>query len=337
MVLADLGADVVRVDRPGVTAADPGTRDQVLRNRRAILEIDVKQPGGVHRVLGLVDSADVLMEGFRPGTTERLGLGPDLCRERNQGLVYARMTGWGQTGPLSARAGHDINYISVTGALHAIGRPEQAPVPPMNLVGDFGGGSMLLVIGVLSALLERQLSGEGQVVDAAMVDGAGVLLTPMFSLRGLGQWSDDRGVNLVDGGAPFYDTYRCSDGRYVAVGALEPQFYAELLRGIGLDDQPLPDQLDRSGWPVLRRAFAERFATRSRDEWAEAFAGVDACVTPVLTAAEAPRHPHARARAGHLVVDGIEQPAPAPRFSRTPLQAPLPPPVPRSSDVPVSG
>jgi len=254
-----------------------------------------------------------------------MGVGPEPCLARNPRLVYGRMTGWGQEGPLSPRAGHDINYISLTGALHAIGRADERPVVPLNLVGDYGGGSMVLVVGILAALVERTSSGLGQVIDAAMVDGASLLLQPTFALRAMRQWSDDRGANLIDGAAPFYDTYTCGDGRHVAVGALEPQFYAQLLAGLDLVAADLPDQLDREGWPRLRAVFAARFASCPRDEWARHFQDLDACVTPVLTLAESAAHPHLRARGTHVDVDGVEQPSPAPRFSRTGIATPLPP------------
>ncbi|MCK9878930.1 CoA transferase, partial [Frankia sp. Ag45/Mut15] len=313
MVLADLGADVIRVERPG--AGQP--TDHTLRNRRWI-RVDLKDPAGRTTVLDLLDRADVLLEGYRPGAAERLGLGPEVCLSRNPRLVYGRMTGWGQTGPLADRAGHDINYLSLTGLLHAIGPADRPPVPPLNLVGDFGGGSMLLVCGVLAALWERSVSGVGQVVDAAMVDGASVLAQLMWAFRGMGLWTDDREANTLDGAAPFYSTYTCSDGRYVAVGALEPQFYALLLAGLDLAGETLPGQYDRKGWPVLRARFAGAFASRTRDEWAAVFDGTDACVTPVLTFAEAGSHPHLAARSTIVTIDGVEQAAPAPRFSRTP-------------------
>jgi alpha-methylacyl-CoA racemase len=331
MVLADLGADVVRVERPSgglqVGAAD---RDLVLRNRRSVAA-DVKTPEGLADVLALVERADVLIEVFRPGVAERLGLGPDECLRRRPELVYARMTGWGQDGPWAPRAGHDLNYLGLTGTLHALGRAGGPPVFPTNLVADYGGGSMLVLVGILAALHERARSGRGQVVDAAMVDGVSLLSQPLWSLRAQGSWSDDRGTNLLDGGAPFYDVYSCADGRYVAVGALEPQFYAALLDGLGLADAGLPDQADRGGWPRLREAFAEAFAGRSRDEWAGVFDGTDACVTPVLEPAEAPEHPHLAARGTLVDVDGVVQAAPAPRFSRTPADPPSPP-GPRGGD-----
>ena len=318
MILGDLGADVVRVDRPsgGLQLGSDDVPDPTLRGRRTVAA-DLKDPAGRDTVLRLVEHADVLMEGYRPGVTERLGVGPDDCHARNPRLVYARMTGWGQDGPLATRAGHDINYISLTGALHAIGRPGERPVPPLNLVGDFGGGSMLLVVGILSALWETQRSGQGQVVDAAMVDGSSVLVQMVWGLLAHGGWQDERGVNMLDGHAPFYDTYTCSDGRHVAVGAIEPQFYAQLLQGLGLDAAELPQQFDREHWDATSKRFAEVFATRTRDEWADVFAGTDACVTPVLAFAEVAEHPHLTARSTIVTQDGVDQAAPAPRFSRT--------------------
>jgi alpha-methylacyl-CoA racemase len=278
---------------------------------------DLKTAEGVGLVLDLVERADVLVEWFRPGVAERLGVGPEECLARNPRLVYGRVTGWGQDGPLAERAGHDLNYIGLTGTLAAIGRAGERPVPPLNLVGDFGGGSMLLLVGVLAALVERQTSGRGQVVDAAMVDGTALLSQMLWSLRGQGLWSDDRGHNLLDGGAPFYDTYECADGRYVAVAAIEPQFYGELLRVLGLDGAGLPPQLDSNGWPAVRAAIAEAFARRTRDEWAAAFDGVDACVTPVVELAEVGRQPHLRARGTFAGPAGQERAMPAPRFSRS--------------------
>ncbi|WP_132878477.1 CaiB/BaiF CoA transferase family protein [Tamaricihabitans halophyticus] len=322
MQFADLGADVVRIERPSKGDASPG--DATLRGRRRA-GVNLRDEEGKRLVLDLVERADVLLEGFRPGVTERLGLGPDDCFARNPRLIYGRMTGWGQHGPLAERAGHDINYIAMTGILHAIGRADQRPVPPLNMVGDFGGGSMFLLTGVLAALWERERSGKGQVVDAAMVDGAGVLSQMVWAFRGQGGWSDERGVNLLDGAAPFYDTYECADGRYMAVGSLEPQFYAALLDGLGLADAELPAQGDRDGWPILRKRFTEVFASRTRDEWTAVFEGTDACVAPVLTFAEAPTHPHAAERAGFLEIDGVTQPAPAPRFSRTVPAEPVAP------------
>jgi alpha-methylacyl-CoA racemase len=318
MVLADLGADVVRVGRPsgGLRIGPGGAVDPTLRGRRRV-SANLKEPAGREAVLSLAERADVLLEGLRPGVTERLGVGPEDCRRRNPRLVYGRMTGWGQDGPLAARAGHDINYISLTGALHAIGRAGERPVPPLNLVGDFGGGSMLLVTGVLAALWEAQRSGQGQVVDAAMVDGASLLVQMVWGMLPSGWWADERGANLLDGAAPFYDTYTCADGRFVAVGAIEPQFYRALLDGLGLSAEELPGQLDRSRWPELKARFAGIFATRTRDEWAAVFDGTDACVTPVLAFGEVPGHPHVAARGTVVSRDGVLQAAPAPRFSRT--------------------
>jgi alpha-methylacyl-CoA racemase len=328
MILSDLGADVVRVDRAGQPGGSTRTpADPLSRGRRSV-GINLKDPAGVGLLLRLAEQADVLVEGFRPGVAERLGFGPHVCAERNPRLVYARMTGWGQEGPLALAAGHDIDYIAVSGALHPIGRAGERPVPPLNLVGDFGGGGLLLALGVLAALLERERSGLGQVVDAAMVDGSALLTSFLYGLRASGAWQDERGVNLLDGGAPFYDTYRTADGRYVAVGALEPKFYAELLAGLGLSADDLPGQYDRAGWPVLRQRFAELFATRTRDQWAEAFTGSDACVAPVLSPAEAPDHPHNTARGTFADIGGLVQPAPAPRFGRSPAGPPSPPPRP---------
>ncbi|MCW2912165.1 MAG: Alpha-methylacyl-CoA racemase [Actinomycetia bacterium] len=321
MLLADLGADVVRVQRP---RADGGL-DQRPRGRR-IIDADLKVPVGRAAVLSLVTRADVLIEGFRPGVTERLGLGPADCEAVNPALVYARMTGWGQDGPLASTAGHDINYISITGVLDAIGREGHPPTIPLNLVGDFGGGSMYLVLGVLAALIERQRSGRGQVIDAAIVDGVGSLAHMIWAMRGDGRWSDRRGTNRLDSGAPFYDVYATSDGGYMAVGALEPRFYAEFVTRFGLDPATLPPQQDRAHWPMLRELFARTFASRTRAEWTEVFEGTDACTTPVLSFEEAAGHPHLAARAALIDLDGVTQPAPAPRFSRTPAGTPGAPP-----------
>ncbi len=315
MILGDLGADVVRIERP---SAGPGgvAKDAMLRNRR-IVTADLKSAEGRNLVLELVARADVLIEGYRPGVTERLGLGPEQCAEVNDRLVYARMTGWGQTGPRSQQAGHDINYISLNGILHAIGRVNERPVPPLNLVGDFGGGSMFLLVGILSALWERQISGKGQVIDAAMVDGSSVLIQMMWAMRATGMWSDVRGANMLDGGAPYYDTYECADGRYVAVGAIEPQFYAAMLTGLGLDAAQLPPQNDVSRWPELRAILTDKFASQDRDHWAKVFAESDACVTPVLAFGEVHTEPHIAERHTFYEADGGPQPMPAPRFSRT--------------------
>ncbi|MBS4727094.1 CoA transferase [Mycobacterium sp. SM1] len=322
MILGDLGADVVRVERPG--GGGSAARDAMLRNRRRVA-VDLKASEGREQVLRLVAKADVLIEGYRPGVTERLGLGPEDCAEVNDRLIYARMTGWGQTGPRACQAGHDINYISLNGVLHAIGRTGERPVPPLNLVGDFGGGSMFLLVGILAALWERQSSGKGQVIDAAMIDGSAVLAQMMWAMRAAGMWSDERGTNLLDGGAPYYDTYECADGRYVAVGAIEPQFYAALLAGLGLDAADLPDQNDRSRWPQLRARLTQAFASRDRDHWAKVFAGSDACVTPVLAFGEVRSDPHVTERNTFYEVDGGLQPLPAPRFSRSAPDRPRPP------------
>ena len=329
MLLADLGADVLRVDRTeasGLGVPLPPRFDVNARSRRSVA-LDLKAAAGRDAVLRLVDRADLLIEGFRPGVAERLGLGPDDCLARNPALVYGRMTGYGQAGPLASAAGHDINYIALTGALDAIGPAGGKPVPPLNLVGDYGGGALYLAFGLLAALYERQRSGRGQVVDAAMVDGAASLTSIFHGLHAAGQWAGGRGGNLLDGGAPFYDTYECADGRCVAVGALEPKFFAELLARLGLDAGWRARQYDRRAWPELRAALAAVWRTRTRDAWAAHFEGSDACVAPVLALDEAPRHPHAQARAAYVAVEGVVQPAPAPRFSRTPAADPRPAPA----------
>jgi alpha-methylacyl-CoA racemase len=330
MLLADLGAEVLRVDRTeasGLGVPMEPRFDIAGRGRRSVA-LDLKAPAGRDVVLRLADRADVLIEGFRPGVAERLGLGPEDCHARNPGLVYGRMTGWGQDGPMAPRAGHDINYIALAGVLGAIGPAGEPPVPPLNLVGDYGGGALYLAFGVLAALIERQRSGRGQVVDAAMVDGAASLTTIFHGLRAAGQWDGARGGNLLDGGAPFYASYTCADGGFVAVGALEPKFFAELIEGLGLDAGWCARQYDRRHWPALHRALAAAFAARPRAHWAAHFADRDACVAPVLSLDEAPRHPHAQARRGFIEVDGVVQPAPAPRFSRTPAATPRPNPAP---------
>lgn len=323
MVLADLGADVVRVERPGPVAG-LGAQDATLRGRRWV-RADLKDHDDLERVLTLVAVADVLVEGFRPGVAERLGVGPEECLRRNPRLVYGRMTGWGQDGPLASHAGHDLNYLSRTGALGAMGRAGSPPSPPLNVVADYGGGSMLLLVGVLAALVERERSGNGQVVDAAMVDGVSLLSQLVWAMRGVGAWTERRAANLLDGGAPFYDCYTCADGRFVAVAPLEPQFYAAMLHGLGLDAADLPAQYDPTGWPRLRAAFTESFAGRTRDEWAAVFAGTDACVTPVLTWDEAAADEHLLQRGTLVDVGGVVQAAPAPRFSRSVVDAPRAP------------
>ncbi|MEU2255734.1 CaiB/BaiF CoA transferase family protein [Nocardia xishanensis] len=324
LLLADLGADVVRVQRPNLL---PGFMERPQWRGRTIVEANLKDPADIEKVLGLIEKADVLIEGFRPGVTERMGLGPDEALARNPRLVYGRMTGWGQDGPLADRAGHDINYISLTGVLNAIGRKGERPVPPLNMVGDFGGGSMFLVFGILAALVERQSSGKGQVIDAAMIDGALALSHMIWGMRGVGLWSDERGTNLLDTGMAFYDTYETSDGKYMAVGAIEPQFYAELLKGLEIDPEGLPMQIDPNGQDQLKKLFAEKFKTKTRDEWAAIFEGTDACTTPVLTMTEATENAHIAARNGLVDIDGVVQHAPAPRFSRTPAAIPTPPPA----------
>ncbi|MBA2495732.1 MAG: CoA transferase [Acidimicrobiia bacterium] len=330
MVLADLGADIVRVDRAdAVMGGDPSTPPADLPNRgRRSIGVDLKVADGVETVLALVERADALVEGFRPGVCERLGVGPDACLARNPRLVFGRMTGWGQEGPYAQAAGHDINYIALAGALEPIGRAGQPPTPPLNLVGDYGGGGMLLALGVVAALLETGRSGRGQVVDAAMVDGAATLMTMFHALTAMGVWSPPRGTNLLDTGAHFYDVYECADGRYVSIGSLEPQFYAQLLELTGLADDggdPLPGQHDRCHWPALKARLAAIFRTRTRAEWCEVMEHTDVCFAPVLSLAEAPEHPHLAARQTFVEVAGVVQPAPSPRFSRTPGAIQRPP------------
>jgi alpha-methylacyl-CoA racemase len=319
MMLADMGADVLRVDRP--EPVDLGLPlepkfDVIARGRRSIA-LDLKHTGAIEIALALVEKADVLIEGFRPGVTERLGLGPDACLARNPRLVYGRVTGWGQDGPLAQAAGHDINYIAIAGALHAIG-PAQRPAPPLNLVGDYGGGAMYLAFGIVCALCERHSSGRGQVIDTAMSEGAASLMSIFYGRMAAGLWHDKRGVNILDGGAPWYNVYDTADGKYVAVGAIEGRFYAKLMQRLGLDTPSLPDQYDRTRWPELRANLARIFQQKTRDEWCEALAGHDVCIAPVLSIAEAPSHPHNRARGAFFECDGVIQPGLAPRFSRTP-------------------
>ncbi|MBS0346858.1 MAG: CoA transferase [Proteobacteria bacterium] len=332
MILADLGAEVVRIERkpppdakPGFEIFDP-QRDILNRSRR-VVRLDLKKAEGLDAARRLVAGADILIEGFRPGVMERLGLGPDECLAANPRLVYGRMTGWGQFGPLSQSAGHDINYLSLSGALHAIGEAGGKPVVPLNLVADCGGGAMLLVVGVLAALTEARSSGHGQVVDAAMTDGSALLMSMMYTLKAMGQWSQDRGTNLLDGGAPFYDTYRCADGKYISIGPIEPQFYALFLHKAGIDDPDFSQQWERSRWPELKTRLAAHLETRSRDAWCALLEGSDACVAPVLDMDEAPEHPHNRARGTFIEVGGVVQPAPAPRFSRSIPAQPRPPVV----------
>ncbi|HEY7915826.1 MAG TPA: CaiB/BaiF CoA-transferase family protein [Acidimicrobiales bacterium] len=330
MMLADAGADIIRIDRSERAIYPPHSEphvDLLNRGRRSVA-VDLKHPEGVSLVLQLVERADGLMEGFRPGVAERLGVGPDVCLGRNPKLVYGRMTGWGQEGPLARSAGHDIDYISVAGALEPVGRSGQRPVPPLNLVGDFGGGGMLLAYGMLAAIISAQRTGSGQVVDAAMVDGAASLMTMTYTLRASGIWNDVRGTNLLDTGAHFYEVYETSDGGLIGVGAIESQFYAELIRLMGLDDVDLSQQMDREGWPAMKERFAQVFASKTRKEWEEIFEGSDACAAPVLSPAEAPDHPHNQFRGTFTEVAGVVQPSPSPRFSATPGAIRRPPPNP---------
>jgi len=330
MMLADMGAEVLRIDRLGPTdlglPVEP--RFSVLTRGRRSVALDLKQPAAIAAVKRLVVKADALIEGFRPGVMERLGLGPDECLTANPRLVYGRMTGWGQEGPMAPAAGHDINYIALAGVLHSIGRRGSAPVPPLNLVGDFGGGGMYLAFGVVCALLEAGRSGRGQVVDAAMVDGAASLAAAVFGLRAMGMWNDERGDNILDSGAPWYDVYETQDGKYVAIGSIEGRFYGELLRLTGLTGEALPPQWEKARWGELRARLTEVFKQKTRDEWCRIMEGSDVCFAPVLSMTEAPAHPHNRARGTFVEVDGVPQPGPAPRFSRTPGAIGRPPAAP---------
>jgi alpha-methylacyl-CoA racemase len=322
MMLADMGAEVIRIDRKAVPgAANPfpmlGTKYDVMARGRRSLALDLKQPAAREIVLRLLEKSDIVLEGFRPGVMERLGLGPEVCQARNAALVYGRITGWGQQGPLAQAAGHDINYIALTGMLHAMGRTDTPPAPPLNLVGDFGGGAMMLAFGVVCAVLEARKSGRGQVVDAAMTDGAALLGAMIYGFRAYGAWSDQREANMLDGGAHFYDTYACADGKFISIGAIEPQFYALLLKLAGIDDPAFNAQMDPRKWPELSEKFAAVFMTRSRDGWCQLLEGTDVCFAPVLDMGEAPQHPHNVARGTFVEVDGVTQPAPAPRFSRS--------------------
>ncbi|NYT62472.1 CoA transferase [Alcaligenaceae bacterium] len=324
MLLADMGADVVRIER--TEAADLGvkrpTKYNLLARNRRLLSLNLKQPEAVAQVLDLVQHADVLIEGFRPGVTERLGLGPDVCLARNPKLVYGRMTGWGQTGPLAQAAGHDLNYIALTGVLHAIGREGQAPSIPLALTGDMGGGALYLAMGVLAALLEASKSGQGQVIDAAIVDGAASLATAFYGMHAAEIWQDERGTNILDSGAPFYDVYECSDGQWISIGPLEARFYSLLLEKLEIEPSQLGAQNDRSAWANAKILFSQRFRTRTRAQWCDLLEGTDVCFAPVLSFAEAPQHPHLKARETFIDIDGVMQPAPAPRFSRTPSKKP---------------
>jgi alpha-methylacyl-CoA racemase len=330
MLLADAGADVLRLERASSAPTDEPSWDLLTRSRPSV-GIDLKHPAAVELVLDLVVDADVLVEGMRPGVTERLGLGPGNCHARNPRLVYGRMTGWGQEGPLASAVGHDIDYIAISGALWAIGREGDRPVPPLNLVGDFGGGGMLLAFGITAGLVEARASGKGQVVDAAMTDGSASLMTMAHAFLAAGLSTEARGTNLLDTGAPFYEVYEAADGGYLAVGAIEPRFYAALLEGLALDPASLPRQMDRASWPAMKERFAACFALKTRDEWAAHFEGTEACVAPVLTPLEATRHPHNVARETFVEVAGTRQPGPAPRFSRTPGAVASPPEQPGRS------
>ena len=328
MMLADMGADVIRVERASRVPAEmpAGSPPDVASRGKRSIGVDLKNPDGVEAVLRLIADSDMLIEGFRPGVTERMGLGPDVCLQRNPALVYGRMTGWGQDGPYSMAAGHDINYIALSGVLSMIGRKDTGPVPPLNLVGDFGGGGMLLAFGALAALVSARATGQGQVVDAAMVDGAAVLAAMFSSMTASGMWTEERGSNMLDTGAHFYDVYECADGEYVSIGSIEPQFYSILLDKLELDPSDLPSQMNRDDWPALKVKIAGLFKTKTRDEWSAIMEHTDICYAPVLNWSEAPSHPHNVARSTFIDIDGITQPAPAPRFSATPVAAPASPP-----------
>ena len=314
MLFADMGADVIRIDRKG--GRQPSQMEIYLRGRKTIA-LDLKKPEAVQAALKLIEKADALIEGFRPGVMERLGIGPDVCLRRNPKLVYGRMTGWVQTGPLANAAGHDINYIALTGALHAMGNTGQKPVPPLNLVGDFGGGALYLAFGVACGIIEAKKSGKGQIIDAAMTDGAASLMTMFYGMSASGFWQDQRGSNMLDSGAHFYDTYETKDGKFVAIGSIEPQFYKELMEKTGITDRTFAAQMDRDAWPALKEKLAAVVKTKTRDEWDATMLGSDVCYAPVLSLSEAPKHPHNLARKTFVEIGGVTQPAPAPRFSRT--------------------
>jgi alpha-methylacyl-CoA racemase len=315
MVLADLGAKIIRVDR--ASAIGTGSKQDAANRGKKSIAVDLKSEEGVEVVLKLVETADAIFEGFRPGVMERLGLGPDVCSKRNERIVFGRMTGWGQEGPLANAAGHDINYISLTGALAAIGRPGSPPVPPLNLIGDFGGGGMLLALGLLAALLESKESKKGQVVDAAMTDGSALLMTMIYTMQSSGVWKTSMGSNLLDGGSHFYDTYECKDGKFISLGSIEPQFYALLCQIAELDESIFGKQMSRDSWPEQKEAIKKIILDKTRDEWCELMEGTDVCFAPVLDMSEAPKHPHNVERKTFIDLEGVTQPAPAPRFSRT--------------------
>ena len=315
MVLADLGAEIIRVDR--ASAIGTGSKQDAANRGKRSIAIDLKSEEGVEVVLKLVETADAIFEGFRPGVMERLGLGPDVCSKRNERIVFGRMTGWGQEGPLANAAGHDINYISLTGALAAIGRPGSPPVPPLNLIGDFGGGGMLLALGLVAALLESKESKKGQVVDAAMTDGSALLMTMIYTMQSSGVWKTSMGSNLLDGGSHFYDTYECKDGKFISIGSIEPQFYALLCQIADLDEEVFGKQMSRDSWPEQKEEITKIFLNKTRDEWCDLMEGTDVCFAPVLDMSEAPKHPHNIERKTFIDLEGVTQPAPAPRFSRT--------------------
>jgi alpha-methylacyl-CoA racemase len=327
MMLSDMGADIIRVERKGGLSLSESKYDLLTRNRRSI-SINLRNPQGVHTLLRMLEQVDALQEGFRPGVMEKLGIGPDVCLERNPRLVYGRMTGWGQEGPLARAAGHDINYIALSGALHTIGRKDQKPVPPLNLVGDFGGGGMLLAFGMVCALYEARKSGIGQVVDAAMTDGSATLMAMIYGLKAAGLWTDKPGTNLLDTGAHFYDTYETADNKFIAIGAIEPQFYELLLKLAEIDDPDFQNQLDFAQWPQLKDKLTAVFKTKTREAWCEIMEGSDVCFAPVLSMSEAPEHPHNKQRKTFIKNEGVLQPAPAPRFSRTAPEIKGPPPTP---------
>ena len=315
MVLADLGAKIIRVDR--ASAIGTGSKQDAANRGKKSIAVDLKSEEGVEVVLKLVETADAIFEGFRPGVMERLGLGPDVCSKRNERIVFGRMTGWGQEGPLANAAGHDINYISLTGALAAIGRPGSPPVPPLNLIGDFGGGGMLLALGLVAALLESKESKKGQVVDAAMTDGSALLMTMIYTMQSSGVWKTSMGSNLLDGGSHFYDTYECKDGKFISIGSIEPQFYALLCQIADLDEEVFGKQMSRDSWPEQKEVITKIFLKKTRDEWCDLMEGTDVCFAPVLDMSEAPKHPHNIERKTFIDLEGVTQPAPAPRFSRT--------------------
>ncbi len=325
MMLSDMGAEVLRVDRAD-KVREPGVSGDLLARGRRSIGVDLKSPKGVELVLGLIEKSDAIFEGFRPGVMERLGLGPDVCLARNPGIVYGRMTGWGQDGPMAKAAGHDINYISLAGALEPMGRKGEKPMFPLNLIGDFGGGGLMLAFGIACAIIERQRSGKGQVVDAAMVDGAAILMAMFHGMQSVGFWQEERGTNMLDSGAHFYDVYECKDGKFISIGSIEPQFYAELLQRTGLDGDALGPQMDRTRWLANKVPVEELFKTKTRDEWCAELEGTDVCFAPVLSMKEAPEHPHNKERGTFVEREGMVQPSPAPRFSRTAPEIQGPPP-----------